>query len=414
MRRRSVLWGIGALGAATWGARVCGAAQRPRAGLRVAVVGGGIVGSSIAMHLAQAGASVVLLERAAPATGATEKSFAWINPWTADPVYRQLRLSSMAAYRALDAALDLGITWGGYIDWAIDPDEAAAVRELAASMQGTAYATRRLDPEQWPRISPCIVPGPVAEAFYSPVDGHLDPVRVTHQFLGEAGRHGATVLYPREVLELVTRGDRVTSIVTGQGKIDVDYLVIAAGVGTPRLLAMLGQVLQLRHAPGILAHSVPRPLVTRIVYDGPGGLEFKQMADGSIVGTDAEEAPPIPAHDAIRREPMDFPGEDLRNAHGQRILAHIGRYMPEAARASLQRLTLGFRPMPVDGLPIVDRVPTVANAHVAVTHSGVTLAPILGRLVAEEIVTGQHCAELAPYRLVRPTNEPSTGSTSVI
>jgi glycine/D-amino acid oxidase-like deaminating enzyme len=168
---------------------------------------------------------------------------------------------------------------------------------------------------------------------------------------------------------------------------------------------MLGESLTLAHAPGILAHSAPTTIVTRMVYDGPGGLEFKQMADGSIVGTDSEQVPNLPPHAEIRTHPMDFPTDALRTLHGERILGKLARVMPAAKGVALERLTLGFRVLPTDGLPIVGALPGIRNAHVVATHSGVTLAPILGHLVADEVLQRRLDPMLAPYRperMLRP------------
>ena len=76
----------------------------------IGVVGGGIIGAAIAMHLARSGAQVTLFEKSAPAAGATSKSFAWINAFTNDPHYRALRLKSIYAYQELDQQLHLNIT----------------------------------------------------------------------------------------------------------------------------------------------------------------------------------------------------------------------------------------------------------------------------------------------------------------
>jgi glycine/D-amino acid oxidase-like deaminating enzyme len=99
--------------------------------MRVGVVGGGIVGASIALHLARGGAKVVVFEKLGPALGATQNSFAWVNAFTDDPHYRALRLASLLAYRELDKALDLNLVWGGYIDWAADAAEGQVVRSNA-------------------------------------------------------------------------------------------------------------------------------------------------------------------------------------------------------------------------------------------------------------------------------------------
>ena len=320
---------------------------------RVGVIGAGIVGASIGLHLAQAGAEVIVFEKLGPAAGATRNSFAWVDPWTLDLHYQQLRLRSIASYRKLDLELGLGMVWGGYIDWAATEAEAADVRDLAATLAGTRFAVKPIGAADFRRLSPAIVPGPFAAAFYSSLDGHLDPVRVTERFLAAAKRHGAELRFPCHVTEIATRNGRVTGVSTPDGVVDVDHLVIAAGVDTPRLLRLLGEELTLTHAPGILAHSVPTRIVTRMVYDGPGGLEFKQMADGSIVGTDSEQVPSLPVHAQIREHPIDFPSDGLRSQHGERILQKLSAVMPAAKGVDLNRLTLGFRVLPTDGLPIV-------------------------------------------------------------
>jgi len=405
MRRREVLGGIAALS-------VCGLSSglsaQPRS-LNVGVVGGGIVGASIALHLAQAGANVTLFEAAGPAKGATQNSFGFVNPFDLDKHYQALRLRSLLAYRDLDTLLQLGITWGGYINWANDPAEGEVVRAYAATLDGTEDAVRMLTADDFHAISPAITPGPISAAFFSSLGGHVDPVWVTYRLLDRARSYGAKLLYPCEVYGLEFRNARLTGIATKQGQFALDRLVIAAGVDTPRVLAMAGFDLHLRHSPGILAHSVPIPELTKIVYDGPGGMEFKQMANGRIVGTDHLEAPDTPVHKEIREHVIDFPDRSMRLAHGTRVLQRIASVLPGARGAILDRLTLGFRPMPTDGFPVVGAVPGAAGVYVAVTHSGVTLAPILGRYVAEEVLTDSRIDALAPYRPTRFAGGPRPG-----
>jgi glycine/D-amino acid oxidase-like deaminating enzyme len=394
MRRRDFLSGLAAVSAAASPLRL------PAGGvaLRVVVIGAGIVGASVAMHLAQAGAHVTLIEKAGPAKGATEKSFAWLNTYTPDLHYRAVRLQSLLAYRSLDIPLQLGITWGGYLNWSDSDADSAEIRAYAASLADTAGALRRLSSAELMQISPCIAPGPVAAAYFSMIDGHLDPVWVTYRLLDHARLLGAKLVAPCEVTGLQLRGNRLRVVHTSRGDFAADRVVVAAGVDTPRILSMAGFTLRLQHAPGILAHTLPLPDVTRMVYDGPHGLEFKQMANGRIVGTDAPAPPDIPAHGDIRDHAMDFPDDILRNQHGQRILGNIAAYMPAAKSAILDRLTLGFRPMPTDGFPVVGAVPGSSGIYVVVTHSGVTLAPILGQSVTREIVQNELVDWLAPYR----------------
>ena len=223
-------------------------------------------------------------------------------------------------------------------------------------------------------------------------------MHVTQRFLDGAGSYGAQLHCPCELHALHFRQGRLVSAVTSRGTYPLDRLVVAAGVDTPRVLALCGFSLKLRHAPGILAHSAPSTELTRIIHDAPAGLSFKQMANGSIVGTDAPEPPDLPVHQGIRSGPMDFPDEAIRTMHGQRILGKIARYLPAARDTRLEWLSLGFRPMPTDELPVVGALPATPDVYATVTHSGVTLAPILGRHVTAEIMVATRIDALAPYR----------------
>jgi glycine/D-amino acid oxidase-like deaminating enzyme len=408
VRRREFLTAVAGTTAYGLSARLI-ARQRP---LRVGVVGSGIVGASIAFHLAQAGAQVTTFEKALPASGATKNSFAWLNAFVSDPHYRDLRLSSLQAYHDLDHRLQLGISWAGYINWASTAEQVVALRMEAAQLDGTPYAIRSINAAELSVTVPGLVTGPVAAAFFSRVDGHLDPVRVTQRFLDEARSHGARTLYPCEVQDLDLRGGTLAGVITTRGHVPLDRLVVAAGVDTPRILAMAGFDLKLRHAPGILAHSKPVSRVTSIVFDAPGGVSFKQMSDGSVVGTDSPEPPDLPVHREILERATEFPNDALRALHGDRILSKIAAFLPAIRGAALERLTLGFRPMPIDEFPVVGTVPGVRNLHVVVTHSGVTLAPILGRYVSEEILHGAPAEPLTPYRPERFLTSRATAPTA--
>jgi glycine/D-amino acid oxidase-like deaminating enzyme len=265
-------------------------------------------------------------------------------------------------------------------------------------MAATPYAVRRIDASELLAMTPSLIPGTVAEAFFSRIDGQLNPLETTRRFVEAARRHGTVVKLQCDVQELDMSHGMLTGVRTVKDRVPLDHLVVAAGVDTPSVLAQAGFPLKLRHAPGILAHSSSTPRVTSIIFDAPGHLSFKQMADGSIVGTDSLEPPDIPAHHEIRDHATPFPDEGLKAMHGNRILAKIAEVLPAARGVTLERLTLGFRPMPLDELPVVGALPDLPNLYVVVTHSGVTLAPILGRYVTREVMTGARIEALAPFR----------------
>jgi glycine/D-amino acid oxidase-like deaminating enzyme len=255
-----------------------------------------------------------------------------------------------------------------------------------------------LSSAEFAALAPAIEPGPMTAALFSSIDGHLDPVLATDRFLERARQFGARVIHPCELQALRFVGGRLAAAVTSTGEFAVERLVVAAGVDTPRILAMTGFELRLRHAPGLLMHSTTQAPQTRSVCDAPGLVSFKQMANGTLVGTDSPEPPDLHAHAEIRDHAVDFPDEGLRTWHGTRVLDKIKAFLPGARDASVDHVTLGFRPMPTDGFPIVGAVPGATDVYVTVAHSGVTLAPVLGELVRRELLDEQRAEELSPYR----------------
>jgi glycine/D-amino acid oxidase-like deaminating enzyme len=220
----------------------------------------------------------------------------------------------------------------------------------------------------------------------------------TGQFLKEARRRGAKVLYPCEVQAIELRGGRLAAVTTTQGRFALDHLVSAAGIDTPRVMALAGYPIGLLHAPGLVVHTTPLPPLTRMAYEASGVLEFKQMRDGRIAADYAAGPPDAPQHVGIRDHVMAFPSEALQKAHGDSVLRKTVAYIPAAAAATPQKVMLCFRPMPMDRMPVVGAVPGAPGLYVVVTHSGVTLAPILGEYVAHEVLSGIKAPMLAPYR----------------
>ena len=391
--RRDFLQGMGGVAITT----IAGISTAQSSKLSVGVIGGGIVGASIALHLAQAGASVTVFEKTAPASGATSKSFAWLNAGGSDPHYRKLRMQSLSAYHELDKQIQLDITWGGYLSWESEPGAAAEMRAEALEYDRTGYPMKTLSAEDFAAIAPNLTPGSFETAVYSGMDGHLDPVGVTYKLLDQARKYGAQILHPCEVTELELSGDRLTGVVTTQGQFELDRLVIAGGVDTPDIAAKVGYVTPLKHSPGILAHSAPIPRdLSTVIYGND--IHFKQMPNGRIVAADSTYAPETPVHSDILRERLDFPNEETRVMHGRRILEKVPTVLPSARNAELDRLTLGFRPLPEDDYPIVGFVPGTADVYIAVMHSGVTLAPIMGRMISREIFDDVSVESLDPYR----------------
>ncbi len=391
--RRTFLKGVGSLAVtATANPLAFGKDQD----ISVGVVGGGIIGASVALHLSGMGAHVTLFEKTAPAAGATSKSFAWINAFTNDPHYRGLRLKSIDAYRELDRQLDLNITWGGAIHWATTLAESERMKASAAEFGQAGYDARIVDAAELAALSPNLRLGPFKSAMFNALDGHMDPVAVTKKLLDAARQQGANIVHPCEVTKLNFEAGRLLGVMTSAGEYPLERLVIAGGVDTPRLAEQAGYTPPLEHSPGILLHTRPTTSILGRVVESPTTY-FKQFPDGRIVGNDGYYAPDIPVHQGVLKGPRDMP-EEIRAMHGERILGKIKQKLPRANEAAYDHLTLGYRPMPRDRLPIVGFAPGNPDVYIAVMHSGVTLAAIMGRYISHELMNKDLIDELAPYR----------------
>ena len=358
-----------------------------RAPRRVVVVGSGVVGSSIAYHLARRGVEVTVCEKEAPASGATSKSFAWINASAGKRPYHYYRLNRLSAlaYRHLEAEVggDLRVKWGGSLEWAEEAETARDMRRAVAEQQAWGYPIRLIEADDFKALEPGLEPGgPVLAAAWTREEGSIDPELATWALVEAARREGARVEYPCEVTGIDLNGGSLNRVRTSLGDLEADALVIAAGVDTPSLAAMAGMRVPLRDSPGLLAHSVPVPRVLGRVVLAPGGA-MKQKLDGSIVVSGGFGGRPV------SDDPAGQAAEILRRAK---------TLIPEAHGADLARLTIGWRPVPEDGYPVLGFSGATPNVYVAVMHSGITLAPLVGRLVASEILDGVQVEMLEPYR----------------
>lgn len=385
--RRSFVETCGGAAAALLAAR--SAPVSARAPQRIAVVGGGIMGSSIAYHLARRGAAVTVFEKGAPAMGATANSFAWINAGSKRPRgYYELNRLGMAGWRRLQGELGadrLVVQWGGTVQWQDDPAKAEVFRAGIIAQQQWGYSSRLVDVAELGRLAPTIEPGPVAAASFCDEEGTVDPVAATRALLDAAVAHGAKAVHPASVSAFDVAGDRVRGLRVDAQTVEADAVVLAAGVDLPRVAGMLGVTVPMKDSPGLLAHTRPSARVLERVVVAPGAT-LKQLPNREIVtGVDFGGSPSL----------------DISPAMGRRLLHGASRFLPALKEAELERVTLGWRVMPADGLPIIGRLSSRPNVYLAAMHSGITLAPAVGQLVAMELLDQVEIDVLGAYRLER-------------
>lgn len=345
-------------------------------GKRVVVIGAGIVGASLAYHLARKGANVTVVDAENIASGVTGRSFAWINTSSSesDPI-AQLRSAAIEAYRQLETELPgLTVRWTGALSY-------NGTSSGAPSAAGTPSEPDRVSRSRILELEPNLK-YPPESASYAPAEGALDPVTAVHALIAGARAYGAKVLTQTPVLGFATQHATITGVETTTGIIDADVVVVAAGTGITKLTDRLEVSLPIEASPAILIRYKAQPNLVRTIISGPE-MEVRQTTDGALVA--AEDY----LDDAVENQPAAIA---LRTAKAiQNELHGAASIEPECA-------CVGLRPMPADGIPIIGYLPTVGGVYVCAVHPGITLAAIVGRLASEEIIDGEVSSILGPCR----------------
>lgn len=344
----------------------------------VIVVGAGIVGASIAWHLARAGAAVTVIEAGQPGGVATPCSFGWINAsWGNPHAYFRLRLRAMAEWSRLKGDLpELPLTWSGGLLWDMP---AAGLKAYAEEHRAWGYGSiRMVERAEIARIEPNLAKPPKL-AVYVAEEGVAEPAPTARLLARGAQRRGARLMVGVTATAIARRNGR-SVVETASGPVEADTVVIAAGTATQKLAATAGVDVPLKHSPGLLAHSMPyrRALNGLVLGDK---AHIRQSEEGRLVagadfgGTEiGDDAQAAAAQTFADMQAMLRGGEDLEpDFHA-----------------------IGYRAMPLDEFPVIGAAGD--GVYIAVMHSGVTLAAAVGLFATQEILAGKLEPLLAPYR----------------
>ena len=368
--------------------------------IHVVVVGAGILGASIAYCLSRRNnVNVTVLEKSKPGSGASGHSFAWLNSFGKDPVsYHNLNCRSMDMWHQFANGLeqDIGFHCGGQLRWENTDEGAEALRQRVKQLQVWGYACRLISAAEMRELEPGLFPGAVKAASLSQADGCVEPPKVVEACLEKARERGGAVQIQASVTGMSVRNGSNTSrqikaVRTPSDEIDCDVVVLAGGVHTTQLAAMAGVRIPQQESPGVVARTTPcQPVLNSVsVIHAPRidvsrqDVHFRQASDGTLmIGQGSQES--------LNRD-------DSRE-HADELLARAKHYLPSIDGVSAISVPVGYRPMPIDGFPVTGFVSSVPNLYIAVMHSGVTLAPLVGELATLEIVDGVRVEMLNSYR----------------
>jgi glycine/D-amino acid oxidase-like deaminating enzyme len=366
---------------------------------KVLVVGAGIVGASIAYHLAIEGVEVVVIDMQAPASHASLGTFAWINAsWAKQPkAYHSLNQQSVTYWHQLSKQLHIPVKWGGSLEWFGNPKRQEKLTRQIQQQKSWGEAAKMVNPLYAKSLEPHVKFINVDTLAYSENDGAVDPVQATKQLLSAAMSSGAKVQYPCK-LESITDTTITRVANTTCGAIEFDKLVLAVGAASNTITDIAKMHIPQRTTAGIIVVTKPMgPLLNKILV--APGVHIHQRLDGRVVIGEQAGPPTTSAHNArLQGRPNKYPNDVLAQQHANRILKSAVVYVPQLTDAQVEDVYIGWRPLPLDGHPVLGYSSEVSYVYIAVTHSGVTLAPILGRMVSQELIGNKNIDALSSYR----------------
>ena len=362
--------------------------------LNVVVIGAGIIGSSVAYHLAEAGCSVKVVDSKGVAGGATRASFAWLNSNAKQPRnYHDLNVAGMQEHKRF-ARKSQRAPWfhpSGNFEWSATEEGEAELEAKVNRLRDWRYAAGWVTVEELERWEPdvSLVRTRKMKIAHYPEEAWVDARRLAFVLLRRATRMGATIHACREVVWMDAEGDdRITRVVTNTDeRFDADFIIVCAGPATERVVSLAGGSLPMRNRAGFVALSAPVAIGLRSILHAPN-VSIRPDKEGRVLmysrALDVPKGETLSGFDAMRA--------------GGRVLATAADVVPALRHSRIESTRMGVRPIPQDGLPVVGLLPGLQNLYLAVTHSGVTLALILGRLIALEVALHRPQRVLTPFR----------------
>ncbi|MEV7975334.1 FAD-binding oxidoreductase [Streptomyces sp. NPDC086519] len=265
---------------------------------QVVIIGGGVMGTSIAWHLASAGVrDVVLVERDELAAGSTSKAAGGVRAQFSDELNIQLGARSLEAFARFgeEIGYDIGLRRVGYLFLLSTPEEVASFEAGVRLQNHLGVPSRMLTPKEAARLSPLIATDGVLAAAYSPDDGHCTPESVVHGYAAAARAHGARVLRHTEVTGIERDGAYLTAVHTTLGRIATGTVICAAGAWSRAVGAMAGVDLQVQPLRRQIAVTEPvpgLPPALPMTIDFTTSLYFHAEGPGLLLGmSDPDERP---------------------------------------------------------------------------------------------------------------------------
>ncbi|MCB0046050.1 MAG: FAD-binding oxidoreductase [Caldilineaceae bacterium] len=362
----------------------------------VVIIGGGIVGSSIAWFLAQRGVKALLLEKSTPGFEASSRAAGGVRAQCRDTTdERKLAMASIEVWKTLAEATgtDVEYTQGGTLRLAATDDRLAELTAQSHEELADGLEVEMWDEAELYRRKPFLAPGFIG-AKYCATDGVANPRLVTPAIAAAAARLGAEVWEETEVIGIDRADGRITGVrarnAQGEWSIAAPKVVHAAGPWTPQLSTDLGFEIPIVPSRTIIGRTEPLPrLFTEFISSHDAGVYARPDARGCIhIG-------------AVGRSIGDF--EEVTEADVRTYLEKRSNLIPALGEAEIEEVWWGTLAMTPDRTPILGVVEGLDGYYLASGFSGhgFALGPGVGKVMSELILDGEPSVSLDGFSLAR-------------
>jgi len=375
---------------------------------RVVVIGGGIIGCSVAYHLAHMGCrDVVLLERDRLTSGTTwHAAGLMVTFGSTSETSTEMRKYTRDLYARLEAETGqaTGFKPVGFIEVAIDADRLEEYRRVSAFNRHCGIDVHEISAAQVKELFPLARTDDILAGFYVKEDGRADPVDVTMALAKGARQQGARVIEGVAATGVTKKRGVVTGVTTTHGDIEAELVVNCAGMWARQLGARSGVNIPLQSAEHyyLLTEKVPDVRATWPVLEDPASYGyFREESGGLMIGL----FEPVCAPWKVGGVPEDFsfgtlpPDWDRMSPYVEKAM----RRVPVSETTGIRQLFCGPESFTPDLLPCVGEAPELRNYFVAagLNSIGILTGGGLGRVVAHWMLTGRPDVDVTGFNVDR-------------
>jgi len=359
----------------------------------VVVIGGGVVGCSIAYHLARRGQrDVVVLERDAVGSGTTSKAAGGIRSQFPTETEIRFSLEAIGVFERFqeEFGVDIGYRKIGYLFLISDPDDLAGYRERMALQRRLGVDVREIAPAEARAIVPALRVDDLIAAVWGPTDGMAGPAEVTNAFARRARELGARIVEGVDVTGIDVERGRVRGVRTSQGAITAPIVVNAAGPVAARVGRLAGVDVAVHPRRRHIFFTEPFPEIpgpVPLTTDRASGFYFrKEMEQLLLSPGDVEDI-----------------GEDftvpMDRARIDETVEKALHRIPIIEKARISGGWAGLRPLTPDDHAIIGWAPGVEGFFLSVGFGGHGFqhSPATGRYVSEWLLDGKPSLDLSLF-----------------